>query len=300
MHVLFRTIASAMLVVLALAPWSSAQSPTVIIDQTTPYVDPVIPGPIVYSTPDEIGQIVNFEGTVRVTSVSFHYTSSVPINYTLRFYSASLVKTLVVPNLPSGGGLVEYTLPADQQFDWQPQVTVDVLRIRRSFGRYSVQISRTDGGPVVGAAAHVMATSNDGFWQNFTQNRVESGPSVGIATFDTNNDIAPPVGPSIRIAGERPTPIFIASASPSTTTIRGGQSFVATVTVTAPAPAGGLQIALASTSSALSVPTSVVIPQGATSATFQVRTNTVRRNTSAVVTLSLGTQTRSIAVTVTR
>jgi len=59
-----------------------------------------------------------------------------------------------------------------------------------------------------------------------------------------------------------------------------------TVTLNGPAPAGGAQVALSSNSGAASVPSSVTIPAGATSANFSVSTAVVLSTTNATITAS--------------
>ena len=69
-----------------------------------------------------------------------------------------------------------------------------------------------------------------------------------------------------------------------------------TVTLTQPAPAGGAQVLLSSSNGAASVPTSVFIPAGATSASFTVRTSVVLISTSAAVSASYNGTTQTAAL----
>ncbi len=66
-----------------------------------------------------------------------------------------------------------------------------------------------------------------------------------------------------------------------------------TVTLTGPAPVGGLVVALQSSNSALSVQSSVTVPEGATSATFTMTTAGVDSNVVATVTATLGPTSKS-------
>jgi hypothetical protein len=63
----------------------------------------------------------------------------------------------------------------------------------------------------------------------------------------------------------------------------GGNSSVATLTVTKPAPVGGIVIDLRSVSSNVSVPATVTIAAGATTATFPVITVPVKKSESAMI-----------------
>ncbi len=67
-----------------------------------------------------------------------------------------------------------------------------------------------------------------------------------------------------------PPPPLSLTLSPST--VQGGSSSTGTVSLTAAAPAGGTSVSLSSANTVGSVPASVVIPAGQTSATFQVTT----------------------------
>lgn len=276
-----------------------AQTPTTVINQTTPYVDPVIPGEIVYRTGDELATEVLFENTVRVTAITISYTSEVPVNYVVRFYSGSLVRALTIPNLPAGSGVFTYRLPAAQQFDWAPLVQTNILGVRRSSGAWSVQLTRTDGTNPGTLAGHRMAVG-PGFWRNLTRNATESGSSVGIATFNFNLDEEAPTGFYTKVEGVLTAPPTLAALSPSAVSVPGGSSVTLAVTLSAPAPSNGLVVQLASNSSSATVPASVTIPAGATSANVVVRTSGVRRNTTATITATLGGVQRTANITILR
>ena len=103
--------------------------------------------------------------------------------------------------------------------------------------------------------------------------------------------------------------IFEGSSLPSTlsslaldpTSVVGGvQSSTGTVTLSGPAPAGDAQVLLSSSNTAVaSVPSSVTVPAGATSATFTVTTSTVAASTSVTISASYGGVSKTAALTVT-
>src|SRR5262249_51708292 len=71
-------------------------------------------------------------------------------------------------------------------------------------------------------------------------------------------------------------PGALSSLSLAPSTVTGGDTSVGTVTLAGAAPAGGVLVALSSTNtSAATVPASVTVPAGATSATFTVSTSPV-------------------------
>jgi len=84
-----------------------------------------------------------------------------------------------------------------------------------------------------------------------------------------------------------------------TSVIGGAQSSTGRVTMSGPAPAGGAQVALSSSNAAASVPSSLTVPVGATSAAFTVNTSAVAASTPVTISASYGgvTQTASLTVT---
>ncbi len=91
----------------------------------------------------------------------------------------------------------------------------------------------------------------------------------------------------------------VSSLTLSPTSVVGGlQSSTGTVTLSGPAPAGGAQVALSSDNGAARVPSSVTVPAGATGATFTVNTSGVLLATSANITASYNSTTRTATLAV--
>jgi hypothetical protein len=80
--------------------------------------------------------------------------------------------------------------------------------------------------------------------------------------------------------------------------IGGVQSSTGKVTLSAPAPAGGATVKLSSSNGAASVPSSVFVPAGATSATFTVDTSGVFFSTSVSISASYNGTTRTATLSV--
>jgi hypothetical protein len=72
------------------------------------------------------------------------------------------------------------------------------------------------------------------------------------------------------------------------TSLTGGLSTTGTVTISAPAPAGGLTVSLATNIGQASVPASVVVLEGATTANFTLSSTQVASSTNGILTASLG------------
>ncbi len=95
-----------------------------------------------------------------------------------------------------------------------------------------------------------------------------------------------------------PTSVTISALSLNPTSVVGGNPSTGTVTLSAVAPAGGAAVALSSNHAAATVPASVTVAGGATSATFAVNTTGVTTNTTAVIAGSLGvTRTANLTLT---
>jgi trimeric autotransporter adhesin len=96
------------------------------------------------------------------------------------------------------------------------------------------------------------------------------------------------------------TPPALSSLSLSPTTVTGGESATGMVTLTAAAPPGGMTVTLLSSNTAVAtVPASVTVPDGATSATFTVSTSSVSNDTSVTISASHDGVTRSALLSVT-
>ncbi len=97
-----------------------------------------------------------------------------------------------------------------------------------------------------------------------------------------------------------PPPAGLSSVALSPATVAGGSPAQATVTLTGAAPAGGIVVALSSAAGAVaSVPASVTVPAGSTSAPFPVATSAVAASTSVAISAEHAGTIRSATLTVT-
>lgn len=83
------------------------------------------------------------------------------------------------------------------------------------------------------------------------------------------------------------------------TSVTGPTSSQGRVTLSAPALAGGFAVSLSSNNAAGVVPSTVTVPQGATSVTFEVKTTSVSATTSVTLSAAAGAVTRTATLTVT-
>jgi hypothetical protein len=94
--------------------------------------------------------------------------------------------------------------------------------------------------------------------------------------------------------------VSLSSLKLSQTSISGGNSLNGTVTLSAAAPSGGIVVALTSSNSSVaSVPSSVTISAGSTSANFKIRTQRVSSNTNVTISGTYNGVTKSASLTVT-
>ena len=80
--------------------------------------------------------------------------------------------------------------------------------------------------------------------------------------------------------------------------LQGGQSTTGTIALTGKAPAGGVVVRLRSSTPAVTVPATIMVPGGATSATFTATTTTVSAQTAVTVTAVQNRDTKAATLTV--
>jgi len=100
-------------------------------------------------------------------------------------------------------------------------------------------------------------------------------------------------------AVSNPTQPSLSSLSLNPTSVVGGNSSTGTVTLSGPAPSGGFVVSLSSSNTNVAtVPSTVTVPAGATSANFTISTRAVSSATSVTITASAGGVSRSATLTV--
>ena len=175
-----------------------------------------------------------------------------------------------------------------------------------STGTVTLTAAAPAGGVVVSLSSASSAVTVPG---SVTVNQGSSSTTFGITTSTVATQTLTTLSASYN--GVTKTTTFTvnpAAASPSLATLTlsptsvvGGTSTTGTVTLTAPAPAGGASVTLASSKPSLaSVPASVIVAAGATSASFNVTTATTKRNTSVTISATYSSVTKTATLTVRR
>ena len=120
----------------------------------------------------------------------------------------------------------------------------------------------------------------------------QNDPNPAILVFEQGSTTTLPPAP--------PAPtLTLSSLTLNPTSVVGGlQSSTGTVTLSAPAPTGGATVALTSSDGAASVPSSVTVLAGATSATFAVNTSVVVVATSATISAAYNNTTQTATLSV--
>ena len=115
---------------------------------------------------------------------------------------------------------------------------------------------------------------------------------VGM-TIGTNNQWRTHID-SFRLA----TTLGISNVTLNPASVGGGASSTGTVTLTGPAPAGGSVVTLASNNAAATLPATVTVAQGASSATFSIATTAVTTAVAPVITATLGASSKTATLSV--
>ncbi len=101
-------------------------------------------------------------------------------------------------------------------------------------------------------------------------------------------------------AASTPTTASLSAVSVSPTSVVGGTTAQGTITLTGGAPSGGAVVTLSSANTSIvSVPASVTVAAGTSSANFGVNTSAVNANTSVTITATYGGVSRTTTLTVT-
>jgi hypothetical protein len=127
----------------------------------------------------------------------------------------------------------------------------------------------------------------------FSPDQANAGYNLtGVVTIISN---APTATLDLSGTGIVPTPsvsaIFCNSIS-----VTGSLADICTVQLSGPAPNGGLNVALSSSSNAVSVPTVVLVPAAATSATFSANVSSVSTALSVTLTATTGSVSRTLSL----
>ena len=153
-----------------------------------------------------------------------------------------------------------------------------------------VNVSLVSNNPAITVPA-VVNVPEGSLSANFTATTVAVDADTAVAVTATQGAIAKTVNVTVRAA-------VITALSASPTSLKGGNNITFRVTLGSAAGPAGTVVTLSSANSAVSVPSTVTVPAGATTVTFTGTTSGVTAVTSGAVSGVTGTTTKSVTITV--
>jgi uncharacterized protein (TIGR03437 family) len=206
---------------------------------------------------------------------------STPVNATITASSANTVPATFAVNPGSGGSLGTLT-----SFSVSPstvsggQGSIGTVTLPASALAGGVQITLSSDNPSASMPPSVTIAAGQSSISFAVSTSTVSSPAIATLTATSANAVSTPLAINPAVMGR------ITGWSVAPTTVTGGQSSTGTVTINAPAPAGGLVINLSSNNAAASVPPSMTVPAGQTSATVAISSFGVSSQTTAILTAS--------------
>ena len=229
-----------------------------------------------------------------VTTTAVTTAASATISATLGSVTRAAVLTVNPPPPGPAPAAPSLVSPANAATGVAQPVTLDWTDVANA-ASYDIQIDNTStvSAPFVASATVTASQTTMGnlpaqqlWW------RVRARNAAGVAgPFSSTRRFTP--------QGATTTPA-LSTVALNPSTLVGGSGSTGTVTLTASAPGGGAVVSLSSGNTAVAtVPASVTIAAGATSATFAATTSTVTASTPVTITATYNGVTKSAALTVT-
>jgi uncharacterized protein (TIGR03437 family) len=228
------------------------------------------------------------------TSGNFTVTTSAVGSTTVATITASSTNTVnsgltLNPPAPGSGTISGLGIAPSTVVGGQANATGTVtLGTAAPAGGILVSLSSNSGAASVPASIVIPQGQTSG---NFTVTTSTVG-STTAATITATSANTMNAGLTIHQA------INIGGVSVNPTTVTGGSGSTGTVTLSAPAGPGGVSVSLASNNAAATVPASVLVAQGQTTANFAIGTSAVASNQTANITVTLGSSNGSASLTI--
>jgi hypothetical protein len=201
--------------------------------------------------------------------------------------AAQVASISVTPSTVAGGGTSAGRVTLDRT-----SATPSVVALTSNNAAAAVPASVTVAAGATSAtftATTTVVTANRAV--TLTASFAGTSRSVTLTVTAAGGVVPPPPPP--------PAAAALSTLTLTPTTVDAGTSSTGRVTLTAAAPVGGSIVSLSSNNAAASVPASVTVAAGATSATFTATTNpAITVSALATVTATLGTVSRTASLTV--
>jgi hypothetical protein len=230
--------------------------------------------------------------TVSTSAVSVSTTVTISASYVGVTKTASLT---VTPAPPPPSTLSSLTLsPASVTGGNSSAGKVTLTAVAPAGG---AQITLSSGNTAAARVPASVTVAAGATTASFTVSTSAVSASTTVTIFASFSGVTKTA--SLTVTPVPPPPATLSSLTLNPSSVIGGlQSSTGRVTLTAPAPAGGATVLLSSSSGAASVPSSVFVPAGATSATFTVNTPIVLLSTSVTISASYNGTTRTATLSV--
>jgi hypothetical protein len=226
--------------------------------------------------------------TISTPEVSSNQSSAI----TARHGGVSVTRTLSITSGPPPE-LSSVSLDPSSVPGGNPSTGTVTLTSNPPLGGIVVELESSDPS-VASVPSSVTAVNSSASFQVSTT-EVSSDTSVTITA--SANGVTRTATLTVTNPTSQPS---LSALSLNPTSVEGGSSSTGTVALTAAAPSGGASVALSSNNIWATVPSSVTVPAGATSATFTVSTSNPDQDTIATITGSYGGATRTASLNIAR
>jgi hypothetical protein len=160
-------------------------------------------------------------------------------------------------------------------------------------------VSLSSANPLVAAVPSSVTVTAGASSATFSVNTSAVSANTGVGITATYGGVSRTATLTVTPVAPPPSAVTLSSLALSPATVTGGGSSQGTVVLTGAAPSGGVVVALSSSNTAVAtVPASVSVVAGATSATFTVTTQTVAASAAVTISASQGGVTRTATLTV--
>ena len=221
-----------------------------------------------------VGRTVTADTTVTITASYGGVTRTASVTVTKPAATATLASVSLNPNTVTGGTGSTGTV---------------TLSAAAPSGGAVVTLSDNSASASVPASVTVPAGATSATF-TVTTSAVSSGASATVTGSyggTTRSDVLAINAPAITI-----------TLTLGATAVKGGRSVSGTVMLSSQAPSGGVLVSLSSSSAAVSVPSTLLIPGGYSGRTFTVYTQSVSISTTAVITATANGSSSTAALTV--
>lgn len=236
--------------------------------------------------------------TVTTSAVSAPTTVTITATYRGTTMSATLTVNPgtappAAPTLVSPSNGLRMPPNRSITFAWNPSAGAATYEIQiDDSSAFSNPLVASQAGLTQTRSSHSFSAERTYWWRVRGRNAGgTNGAWSAVRSFQIRRGAPPPPEP--------PGPAALSALTLNPSTVTGGNSAQGTVTLTSAAPSGGAQVTLSSSNTSVaSVPASVNVAAGATSATFSISTASVSASNSVTITASYSGVNRAALLTV--